>query len=400
MRLSLCKSFLFFGLGFVLAGLSVTSFAGAFAIPYPSGVDATGSTYTFPSGAPLPTSTSFPLPATGVNFENAANQSRYMPVPETAAANMAKYGDAAVPYLLKYGPVGKAAALAILICTNTNFCLNSDGTVTTPPVASNGQTINFVNNRQCYSDGNGTAACDAGFTKGGAWGCDGKASTYGYFCFGASGVPAPAGTVAPPTSTQVTNAQTSADALPSSQYVPAVQAAAQAQMPLPVTIPTPAPSSVTDSPVITTQTDAAGNPVTRTTTQTTYNSNPVTNNTTNITQNDVTTVTNLTNNTTTTTTTNSAPNPDASKPPDPPPDPKFDTVEDVNLPTQNLGSNLTFSSWGDGTCPGDPSVNYLGHGFVIPFHVVCNAAGYIKPIVLLLAAIISGYIVSGVRKAT
>jgi hypothetical protein len=405
MRLSLCKNILFFGFGFLLAGFSVISFAAgaAYSIPYPAGVDSTGANYTYPATAPAPTSTAISLPATGVTFPDAANQSRYMPVPETAAANMSKYGDAAVPYLFKMGALGKFASLALLICTNTNLCFDSNGNATYAPTATHAACGAYVSSvYYCVDLGLNSLASQSSLSApcmaaSGVFLAYLVTPNYHNLCYYST----PKAVSYPPTNGIKANAQTAADALLTPQQVPALQAAQTASMPVPINFPTPAPSSITESPTVTTQTDSANNPVSQTTSQTTYNSNPVSNSVTNISYTTTSTTTNLTNNTKTTNTTTSAPPAENTKAPPPPePDPTFDSVDDISLPTQDLTNTLAYTSWGEGTCPADPSASYLGHSIVIPFHVVCNAAGYIRPIVLLLGLLISGYIVSGVRKAT
>jgi hypothetical protein len=172
----------------------------------------------------------------------------------------------------------------------------------------------------------------------------------------------------------------------------------QHNQPVPVDNPVLSPSQMTTPSVSTVVRDITGNPLQTITNTTTIYSNPTNtyNNNmpvTNITYNTVTTTTNnITNDTTTTTTTN--PNP-----PSPPEDTNidFDQVQDVPLPTQDLPISLNTTSWGEGTCPADPSTSVLGHQIVVPVHVVCNYMTGVRMAVLAFFALVAAYIIIGVK---
>jgi hypothetical protein len=77
---------------------------------------------------------------------------------------------------------------------------------------------------------------------------------------------------------------------------------------------------------------------------------------------------------------------------------EFDNVSDVDLPRTDLAPSLNTQSWGEGSCPPDPSVSVLGRSMVIPVHVVCDYMVQIRGAVILVFALISAYIVVGVSK--
>lgn len=165
--------------------------------------------------------------------------------------------------------------------------------------------------------------------------------------------------------------------------------------PVPIDKPVLSPTSETLPSTSTVNRDATGNLTSTTTTTTTINQNPITNNTTTNTTNiTITTITNIT-----------GPNGEpisttetGSEPP-PPEDTEieFDTVPDEELEKQELPLTLTPSTWGEGTCPGDPSVTVLGQSVTIPVHVVCDYMTAVRNVVIAACALIAAYIVVGVR---
>ncbi|MDD5323311.1 MAG: virulence factor TspB C-terminal domain-related protein, partial [Methylococcales bacterium] len=170
---------------------------------------------------------------------------------------------------------------------------------------------------------------------------------------------------------------------------------------IPIDNPVLSPSSITTAPVSTVIRDSAGNVIKTVTESVTYNSSPINiydnsyNPITNITSIVNSTFTdNTTNITTTTTTTNDSPPVDS-----PPDDPsvEFDTVDDVDLPTQSLPDMATPVSWGEGTCPADPVATVFGHPIPIPVHVVCTYMSGVRTAVILLFSLIAAYIVIGVK---
>lgn len=76
----------------------------------------------------------------------------------------------------------------------------------------------------------------------------------------------------------------------------------------------------------------------------------------------------------------------------------FDAVPEATLQTYNVPNTFSSESWGSGTCPPDINVSLSGgHHLTIPTQPVCDTAVMINPFTLLLASIISVYIVAGVR---
>lgn len=75
----------------------------------------------------------------------------------------------------------------------------------------------------------------------------------------------------------------------------------------------------------------------------------------------------------------------------------FDTVPEATLPAYIVPNTFASDSWGSGSCPANIPVAISQFAFEIPSQPVCDTAEMINPFVLLLAAIASVYIVSGVR---
>lgn len=148
--------------------------------------------------------------------------------------------------------------------------------------------------------------------------------------------------------------------------------------------------------------DGNGNPIGTKTTDTTVTVTPSGPTTVNITETTTITETNITNNTTTTTTqTTTLPNnEDQTTPPKDtePDDAEIDDVPDIDLPEHEIPNTFDYQSWGGGTCPGDPSVSVLGYSLLIPVHTVCTGLSMLRPVVLIMAALASAFIIVGAVK--
>lgn len=79
---------------------------------------------------------------------------------------------------------------------------------------------------------------------------------------------------------------------------------------------------------------------------------------------------------------------------------EFDTVEPAELETYQIPGYIEGVSWGDGSCPPPIGVSLSIGYFEIDTQPACDAATFINPFMLLLAGIISIYIISGVRGGT
>lgn len=75
----------------------------------------------------------------------------------------------------------------------------------------------------------------------------------------------------------------------------------------------------------------------------------------------------------------------------------FDSVPEATLPSYNVPNTFSSDSWGSGNCPPNIDVSLTNHSFTIPTQPVCDTAEMINPFTLLLASIISVYIIAGVR---
>jgi hypothetical protein len=166
--------------------------------------------------------------------------------------------------------------------------------------------------------------------------------------------------------------------------------------PVPIDKPVLSPVSQTSPPLSTVKRDPLGNVINTTTTTTTTNISPVTNNnTTNqVTVNQITntTVTNANGEVESTTDTTSDPAPDDET------TIEFDDVPDKDLEKQEIPLTLEPVSWGEGSCPADPVVSVMGTSIAIPVHVACDYMSTVRPIVLAFFALISAYIIIGVRQ--
>lgn len=170
---------------------------------------------------------------------------------------------------------------------------------------------------------------------------------------------------------------------------------------LPVTdSPTLAPLSTTLSTETATNKDESGN-VTGTTTKTTTltlsdSATRARPGSVSATETQTITNYNTSNQVTSSTTINqSAPPPDK---PAPPVNVHFDSVEDVQLPTQEISAPLNTTSWGEGACPAPIAVNTSLKSFTIPTEQYCDFATASRPFVLLIAGISGLFIITGFRK--
>lgn len=166
--------------------------------------------------------------------------------------------------------------------------------------------------------------------------------------------------------------------------------------PVPVNKPVLSPVSQTSPPLSTVKRDPQGNVINTTTTTTTTNISPVTNtNTTNqVTVNQITntTVTNANGEVESTSDTTSDPAPEDETAIE------FDDVPDSELEKQEIPLTLEPESWGEGSCPSDPTVNVMGAVVTIPVSTVCDYMTMIRPVVLAFFALVSAYIVIGVKQ--
>lgn len=76
----------------------------------------------------------------------------------------------------------------------------------------------------------------------------------------------------------------------------------------------------------------------------------------------------------------------------------FDEVEFAALETHQIEQMGAVSSWGDGSCPPPIGLSLSVGQFEIDTTPVCDTAEHIKPFLLLLASIISIYIIAGYKQ--
>lgn len=78
-------------------------------------------------------------------------------------------------------------------------------------------------------------------------------------------------------------------------------------------------------------------------------------------------------------------------------DVELDTVDDLDLQTQEIGAFSYTPAGGGSACPADPVVTVLGHSLTIPGHVLCDYATMMRTVVLLVFGVIAAGIVAGAR---
>lgn len=399
-----------FFFGVALVGAPMLAFSAAVIVPV-SGVSANSSgqlIYTSRAGIPsivypaLSTTTSLSVSLPPVAGVPPGRQ--LMVIPTTINPNIARVAGAVVALARVSGPVGLGLTLLPILCAETKIC--GKGT-------TNEFEITKITDPYIYS---GTGV--VGYYPSSASWCD-RYRQLNYpgdlpsvwapniadtACLRNGSVWTSYNRIVNPNATTSTSSPTDADFTAAITKLTAatnrmgdIVSGLQAQnQPVPIDKPVLQPTSVTSSPTSTVNRDQAGNIINTTTTTTTTNSSPVTNtsttNTTNITHVTNTTVTGPTGAVTGTSST-------ANDPP-PPDDPEiqFDTVDDVPLEKQELPLSMpAATSWGEGSCPPDPSVSVLGHPIVVPVHVVCQYMSGVRNAVLALFALISAYIVIGVK---
>lgn len=381
--------------------------ADSFATEYPVRIPGiSGKQYAF-TYAPQPSANFVPPSFTAnvpVRVPITIDQSPLINVPATISPNLIRVGAAIAGFARITGPIGAGIQIASLICSTTSFCQSptdpsqfykQDTSTMFPPDGDDAELCSrYVNGWVVesvpvpVSDGAPYFACKFNYA-------DGTTGIVGRWPITGTDI-VPVKYLPLTDSDWLTVAQRLASL--SNKLAEMVNDLIQQGQPVPVDNPVLSPSQVTTPSVSTIVRDANGNPISTVTNTTTIYSNPT--NTyineqpvTNITYNIVSTTTDNTTNTTTTTTTTN-PNPSS-----PPPDPtiEFDAVQDATLPSQELPLSLNTSSWGEGTCPADPSTMVLGHQIVVPVHVVCNYMSGVRMAVLAFFALVAAYIIIGVK---
>lgn len=170
--------------------------------------------------------------------------------------------------------------------------------------------------------------------------------------------------------------------------------------PIPINPPEIDPKTIPGGSTTETVRDGNGNPIGTKTTDTVITITPSGPTTVEVTETTTTTETNITNNTTTTTVTNTnlPNNEDQSEKPKEDQDIEIDDVQDKDLETYEVPDTFSYESWGGGSCPGDPAVSVLGKSLVIPVHTVCDGLTMLRPVVLIIAALASAFIIVGAVK--
>lgn len=322
-----------------------------------------------------------------------------MVIPTTISPNAARVASAVVGLARLSGPVGLGLTLLPILCTETGLCASS----TNPNILVKNAPGDYWKDVPHFGQQQFPtmqAICDAR-----APGAGVALYVEGNMCLG---VPAPhylyaTGTIyhdGPVVSSAPTDPDYSAAvvqlAAATSRLAEVVNGLNNLGQPIPIDKPVLSPVSATTPAETTVNRDSAGNIVNSTTTTTTTTIAPVTNTSTTNTVN----VTQVTNTTTTGPTGAVTSTTQKSAEPPKPDDPEigFDDVPDVNLERQELPLNMAApSSWGEGSCPPDPSVSVMGHPVAVPVHVVCDYMVGVRGAVIALFALISAYIVIGVK---
>lgn len=398
-----------FFLGVVLVTVPILSFAAVSPVSVP-GVSANAAgqlIYTSRAGIPSVVypalSTSSPLSVPLPPVAGVPPGRQLMVIPTTISPNAVRVGTALVSLARLAGPVGLGLNLVTLVCSTTQICTSA----TDPNELVISNTINpYIYGVSGFTRFSSVELCEeyrrlyAPADPPSIWtpnAADTACMRNGvnWQSYSKSVNPNSSVTVGPPTESQWSAAAVSLAAATGqlAQIVQSLQAQGQ---PVPVDKPVLSPASATSSPTTTVNRDQAGNIINTTTTSTTTNISPVTNtsttNTVNVTQVTNTTITDSTGAVSSSTQTDLIP----PEPDDP--DIQFDQVDDVNLETQELPLSMpAASSWGEGSCPPDPSVSVLGHPIAVPVHVVCDYMTGVRGAVIALFALISAYIVIGVK---
>lgn len=349
---------------------------------------------------------SVPLPPAGGMVQPGK---QLMVIPTTITPNVARVAGAVVSLARLSGPVGLGLTLLPILCAETTICQSaSNPSQLTIQTATGGQ---YLSDSPAPVYPSPQAICDAkkpGSSFVQSWAIDesyngGPTHIHGGCIFQGGNYQSVIyimGTrilgVGTPSEADLTAATTKLAAATNraAELIAGLQGLGQ---PVPIDKPVLSPVSATTPSETTVNRDSAGSIVNTTTTNTTTNISPVTNtsttNTVNVTQTTNTTTTGPTGAVTSTTQ-------KSAEPPKPPDDPEigFDDVPDVNLERQELPLNMAApSSWGEGACPPDPSVSVMGHPVAVPVHVVCDYMVGVRGAVIALFALISAYIVIGVK---
>ncbi len=75
----------------------------------------------------------------------------------------------------------------------------------------------------------------------------------------------------------------------------------------------------------------------------------------------------------------------------------IDSVPDVPLQTVAVPGTFSFTSWGSGSCPSPKTWNTMFGTQIFSYQLTCDFATTAKPIILLIAAIVSFMIVASIR---
>lgn len=322
-----------------------------------------------------------------------------MVIPTTITPNVARVAGAVVGLARLSGPVGLGITLLPILCTETGLCASATDPNTLVK-NSPGDYWKDVPHFGAQQFASMQAICDARSPGAGV-----ALYVDGNTCLG---VPAPhylyaTGTIyhdGPVVARTPTDPDYSAAAVQlaaaTSRLAEVVNGLNNLGQPIPIDKPVLSPASATTPAETTVNRDQAGNIVNTITTTTTTTIAPVTNtstaNTVNVTQVTNTSTTGPTGAVTSTTQ-------KSAEPPKPDePEIGFDDVPDVNFERQELPLNMAApSSWGEGSCPPDPSVSVMGHPIAVPVHVVCDYMVGVRGAVIALFALISAYIVIGVK---
>lgn len=78
---------------------------------------------------------------------------------------------------------------------------------------------------------------------------------------------------------------------------------------------------------------------------------------------------------------------------------QFDTVpDDVQIPTVEHPVTFDSTSWGAGFCPQSPTMTtFTGHQLIFDLQPACDTASQLRPFVLIIATIISAFIIIGAK---
>lgn len=328
---------------------------------------------------------------------------RAVTIPVRVPVNAARVATLTMGIVKSMGPVGLGLALLPIVCEVTQICQSSTDPSTlvkTNPSTRPGSypscaaAAGYCNSSDSAISGTWFRIVSGFIAPSGCVVIKYASWDYTAGVFDCSGAPLP------PAETPLTDpdyvAAAAALAAATASLNGVVDKLTAAGKPIPVDDPQSDPLTSTSPSTTTVNRDPTGAVTSTTTTTVTTNISPVTNTststTTNVTQNISTSVTNSSGQTTSSSQT-------TAEPPEPEdPEIEFDTVDDVPLEEQELPLSMSApSSWGEGSCPPDPTVSALGHPITLPIHVVCDYMIGVRGAVLAFFALISAYIVIGVK---